>query len=294
MPYARMLERPQFTDLAGLEVAAAKLPVMAKVPLVAKIDRQERPYTRRVAVYNTATQTIVGDVDPSFKLVQHADVVRKVGDGLRTLGLPFKGTTFSTPDGTYATAVVALLDDEAPDTAGAEKVGHVFQMAVEVRNALDASGAYTINGVAIRKVCGNGRVARDILGSWTARHTNGVEELLAATPQRVVDVVDRAGVYERFWRAADEEEVLWPDVPLLLKAAGLPERGINDIFTNLREFEPLARERLTRARLHEGASYWVNHHHRGDVRRGQALAEKIHILLEVEPEKLLAKITGAN
>ncbi len=299
--YARMLEKATFTDRRSLEEEANRLPVMRKLPLHVWTDghntgSEERLYASRQAIYNTKTKNVIGDVDESFYLLQHGELTSRIAQHLDALGLPYKGSVRISDDGSYVTGLVAFgsdLDEPQITSDRDHEVGHTFWSAIEWRNALDTSGVAEMNGVAVRKVCRNGRVSREHLGSIRAKHTaSAITTFMGQIPQFIVDSVAKSGAYERLWMEADQEQVAMNMVPIILKGVGLPERGLLDVVSNINTYEPRTREHLSRATLHEAASYWLNHVANIDMRRNQAVQEKIHVLLDTNLESLLQKVTA--
>lgn len=303
MPYGKLLKEPAFANLEGYEREAKTLPRLEKLPLFTRVPsatpgaaNEERRYERREALFNTRTRMIVNDVDPRFKLVQHQEVADAVFAALQNAPVTdFKGGFMVNKDGTHAAGFVMLLDRPhegfAPREPGSPvRVGEVFRSGIEWSNHLDGTGMLRFQGIVERVACSNGRIAPTVLGEISVTHMGSVEQTLAELPQGVADILSKCAKYANIWQDADAELVRLNDVPLLLKGIGLPDGGITAVVGNMHKYEPLTRDRLTRATLHEAANYWLNHESNLNWERLRTLTAKAHVLMETKLDRLMEAV----
>lgn len=289
--YARMIENAQFDELGGLRLNAGSLDEVEKLAAYGKREEEggdkEYPYRNLSLIFNKKQNKVVGAVDPNFALVQHGEVLNAIGDGVKSIGFPFKGATQVSGDGTYATGVVLFTD--TPKTQVTP--GEVFQFGVEWRNSVDGSGALSLRGYRHRLRCSNGATSTEYLGEWSERHTAKARDLLEAIPGHILEVLQNSEQYEKLWAAADAQEVRMNDAPLILNGVGFPKNGIMDVIANIHTYEPTVSEKLTRARLYEAANYWSNHVQKTDVRSSQKTLDKLSTLLETDITKLVTRVS---
>ena len=179
-----------FDSVNELESLAEYMDTAELVPLYAHDLEHEDliEVQNKCGVLNRGTGNVASVVSDTYRIIQHADAIRYLSDGIRISGHEISGSLYNYNDGIMVRYLVSDIEPISDISA----VGNIFTGS-QVVNSYDKTSSFKGSAFLVRQVCSNGMCVSEMIHdtNFSIYHTVGsvgkIEEAISGFTQGLIE-----------------------------------------------------------------------------------------------------------